>query len=113
MAQAENVKGVSFSLRKALQVLSRLSLQMLWRKSARLKIVETVRLKTGKEVPEQSFGFLVEQHEAGVVFSDVGQVARNNPYWALAPYLIQTGSQSSGTECADGSNSDFVEKPRE
>jgi hypothetical protein len=111
MAQAENVKGSSFSLRKALQMLSRLSPQMLWRKSGRLKIFETVRLNTGKEVPEQSFGFLMDQHENGVVLNDVGQVARNNPYWALAPYLIQTGPESTGPEST--ASSGFTEKPRE
>jgi hypothetical protein len=50
-------------------------------------VSSSVRLDTGKQVPEQSLSFLTNHNDPGI--SDVGQITRNNPYWALAPFLLQ------------------------
>lgn len=74
-----------------------------WRnKDGALTLSSSVRLDTGKQIPEQSLSFLTNHTDLGI--SDVGQITRNNPYWALAPFLLQ--SNPSAPEVAPGDNFD-------
>jgi hypothetical protein len=83
-----------------LRVLSRSS--MWGQKASVFTVSSSVRLDTGKQVPEQSLSFLTNVNDPGI--SDVGQITRNNPYWALAPFLLQARPPENEPDASEDLN---------